>query len=689
VRLENKQIRVLFDPDTGGFVSLYDKVQGHDYVGAPHRALPFRLIAPEGERAGAHLDARGARAAIAGNRATFTYTLEDIQVLAAYQLDGAALMATLHLTNRSQKVIEEVMFPLVRGLAPLAEASIVWPHFRARRLEDPFATDNKRFKGKPFGGDHLTWNQHTQKEVGRYPAELCSAWCRYGNARHGIAIEGRHTDFSIMDFFFHKAVEKNHQPIRRTLDMMIVHPRRILPDQTYHASPVRICLHQGDWHRIAEDHRVWLETWIQKPDRPRKFSDSIGWHFFFMKHQDGTEVNTYADLPKMAQAALDAGCPYLMLFGWQAGGHDNHYWYRYLPNEAWGGEAALKSAIAQCRALGVELIPFFNGTLSNIETPEHKAFGYRWEAKTRTGHPYYAGDWARANYDVPMRNRALLHHEMCFCEGQRTLFLDTVRRLAQDYGFGNTQLDQIAEKMFCCYNPDHGHEAPDRAMVDGLAELLPKTRALVRKANPEGVLVSEALNDFTGQWCDSSWDWDLLFPFPDPILYTLPWLMASHEIDAFEYGEVNKAFAYKLHLDLKIDGGDAPITKYPEFARHVKRNAALRRRVAEYYTLADFRAHERIALSADTNIVANVFLNPTAKKIGIVVAEVGGAETRLNLTHAWRLRSGTLYIDSNLADPVPLEGRDKLYLALQPYEVKVLCMDLANDTDMPLKKGEP
>ncbi len=674
MHLENEHIRVAFDPETGGFTSLYDKRLGHEYIEAPDRANPLRLMVPEPGRDGRHFDAARAAIAIEDGRARVAYRLGETEAVATYRLEGDALLAELTLTHHGDHPVEEVMFPLVRGIGGFECADIVCPCFWGRRIDSPLKAADDELANH-LGGDHHTWNDWTQKANARYPQYLCSAWCDFGSPAHGIALEGRQQDFSPLDFFFYKQVEKRRDPVRRTLDMMTVHPHRVKQGETYTTSPVRIVLHRGGWESVATAHRDWLETWIQKPDRPRKFAESIGWHFFFMKHQDGLEVFTYDDLPRMAEAALAAGCPYLMLFGWHTGGHDNNYWYRYVPNEDWGGEAALRQAVEQCRALGAELLPFFNGTLANIEMPEHKEFGYQWEAKTRAGHPYYAGDWARANFDVPMRNRAMLHHEMCFCDGQRAYFLDSIRRIVQQYGFANTQLDQISEKLFLCFNELHGHAHPDRAMVDGLAELLAETRRIVREANPEGVLVSESLNDFTGQWCDSSWDWTLLLPFPDPILLTLPWVFGSLEVDALEYGRVNEAFAFKLHLDMKIDGGDAAVTDYPEFAGHVRRNAELRRRTADYYVFGDFRAHERMRLDAEDGVAANVFYNREANKVGIVAADVGGRGAHVVIESDWPAR-GTVVLDSNLAPEQRLDPAHGYAFSLEPHEVKVLCIDL-------------
>ena len=424
----------------------------------------------------------------------------------------------------------------------------------------------------------------------------------------------------------------------------------------------------------ADAHREWLSTWIAKPARPAKFAESIGWHFYFMKHQDGWVLNTYDDLPKMAAASLAAGCPYLLVFGWQTGGHDNNYMYRYVPNDSWGGADRLRQALQKVHQRGVEVIPFFNGTLANIEMPEHKEFGCRWEATTRVGFPYYAGNWARQNFEAPTRNREMLHHEICPCDDYKPYFLKTARRIVQEYGFGNLQLDQISEKMLLCYNELHHHVRPDRAYVDGLAELLPKTRAAIREANPNGVAVGEWINDFTAQWLDGSWSWRQT-DFPEPVLYTLPWVMMSHEVDALEYNEVNKAFAYKLFLDMKIDGGDSPITKYPRFAAHIKTLAALRRRVLDYYVFADFRDEEGIKLTQPGKVMAKVFHNSTTRKTGIVVAEFGGEKADVMLKSRWEPESGTIRVESNLAESFRVTSGEDLRFQLKPYEALVLCVD--------------
>ncbi|HOM49234.1 MAG TPA: DUF6259 domain-containing protein, partial [Candidatus Hydrogenedentes bacterium] len=647
-------------------VSNLNPRNAHEYVAAKDRALLMRLMIPEPEGAGMHWDGMEPRIEVKESFAKIAYTHNGIEALVTLELQNDEILANLSIQNNGSQTVEEVMFPWVRGLSEMEQETFIWPQFWKRRYDDVF--------GKELGGDHHTWNELTQKMAARYPAHLASAWCDYGNEKHGLGIEARHQDFSITDFYVHKVVEKERAPLRRSLDIVTVFPRRVLPGESYSTPPVVISVHDGDWHAVAGRHRSWLETWIKKPERPAKFAEAIGWHFYFMKHQDGYIVNKYEDLPVMAQSALEAGCPYLLVFGWQTGRHDNNYCYRYVPNESWGGAVALRDALAKCREMGAEIIPFFNGTLSNIEMPEHKEFGRKWEARTRAGHPYYAGDWARNNFDAPTRNRAMLHTELSFCKEHQEYFFATARRIVDDYAFGNIQLDQISEKMFVDYEPSHIVTTPDRVFVDGLAAILPRVRQFVRERFPEGVMVGEAINEFTGQWCDSFWDWNILLPFPEPIFYTLPWLMGSHEIDALEYGEVNKAFAYKLHLDMKIDGGDSPVTKYAAFAEHVKANAGLRRRVADYFVYGDFTDNGGFICNPPDNMLVKSYFNRTAGKFGIVAAEIAGKPAACEIKTT-PVKAKKAVLESNHGASSEVDMNSPVNLNLEPYEIAVLCMD--------------
>jgi hypothetical protein len=119
---------------------------------------------------------------------------------------------------------------------------------------------------------------------------------------------------------------------------------------------------------------------------------------------------------------------------------------------------------------------------------------------------------------------------------------------------------------------------------------------------------------------------------------------------------------------MKIDGGDAPITKYPKFAQHVKNLADLRRRVADYYVHADFRDQEGIEVEAPGNVLVKVYRNKASHRLGIVIAETAGEKTPIRLKTI-----GQFAAVSQLGTRDDVLLSDGNTLSIEPYEVQVLC----------------
>lgn len=666
--LENELLRVGLDGHTGGIVSVFDKARQRELIGTTERTRLFRLVAPSGDLLSNHIDGVNPAVCSKDCEATLKYSVEGIEAIAHLVLRGGAIEATLDIRNGSPLTIEEIHFPVVNGVDSLPDGMVTLPNL-GRRHFDPL--------GPGFSGDRRHAEQFMAKMAARYPERLVTAWMDYSSPEGGIAFEARHQDFQTVDFFLSKTVAKKTIPFHRSLDFMTAFPHRIKPGEGWQSPPVRMVVHQGDWHVVADEHRAWVETWITKADRPAKFAHSVGWHYLFLKHQDGAYRHTYADVPRLAESALRAGCPYILLFGWHEGGHDNHYFYRYVPNREWGGEKALAEAVNQARAIGAEVIPFFNGTLANVSMTEHKEFGQAWEARTREGAPYHAGDWSGFTVDVPSSNRARMHHEICPCEGHAPYFLETAARLVGQYGFGNIQLDQISIKMMPCFNEAHRHARPDLAYRDGIRHLLEETRALVRPGNPDGIMLAEGINEFTAQWCDGAWTWDF-FEDVEPILFSLPWLLPSTAIDAMDFAAVNRAFAHKVLFDLRIGGGDELITDYPPFADHVRSLAELKGRTVPYYADAAYRDQEGFAwadqVEADA-VFARCFRDRGAGTMSVVVAEMTGvpAEARLHIT--WPCDSACRVESSRGPSTAAVLMDNTLSLALAPWEVIILCLN--------------
>lgn len=564
VILRNHNLEVVVDAENGSVVGIKDKRLSMQYIKDARFARLFRFLLPTPQFEGQHVDSwtqrvsrieqpNGVSATVHYDSFLMGQKSLAVQTTVKFELKDDGLILRMTIKNQGENELTDVIFPWIGGLKQISNPTtdgIYMPGQVERRIVNPLRT---------LAGNHFSWNRMRLKRYYRYPQHLASTWVDYSSQDRGLGMEVRDKSFEPLDLYIEGLVEKDREDSTRNRDSLSLawsfHPH-LAAHEEWESPEVIIRPHLGDWHVVADDHRRWVETWIVKPDVPLDFARSLGWHFYFMKHQDGWVVNTYDDLVKMAKGTLAAGIPYMMVFGWQKVGHDNYYPFGYFPNPDWGGEARLKEKLQEVRALGVEPIPFFNATLLDVQTEEYQKFAHDWPVMSRTGGYYFGGDWSRSNFDVPIAtaawgsasSRSMLLVDLCPFEGSTPWIIDTVKRIVTEYGFGNLQLDQLGHKWYCCYNPKHRHAKPQKAYPQALPAVLAEIRKTVRANNPKGVMVGEGVNEFTAQYCDSHWTWSQL-DFPEPLLFSLPWTTYSQEIDSLEYGDVNRAFAYKMRLD--------------------------------------------------------------------------------------------------------------------------------------------
>lgn len=601
-------------------------------------------------------------------------TVLDVIVTVRYCLEGRKLNLSLQVENRNSFTISQVLFPMLSGFADKNKAMRMYvpeqAFFTQDRIWDPFATGNKNHKG---------WTRNNNRHDVIYPQLLSTAWLDYSDPTGGISIEQRSPIFDICDFGVEHLIQKDPDDAKNnihSLQIALQSSPNIESGETWESPEFLIYVHEGDWRKAAISHREWLRSVVDIPEISPDFENTLGWHFYFMKQQDGTVFHTYDDLPKMAKAALDAGIHYIMVFGWFQAGHDNAYPFGYYANPDWGGEQVLREKLAECEAMGCHVIPFFNGTLLNISRKEYEEFAKKWPAIGRTGEPYCGTDFSRTNYNLGFRNamldttdRNMTLLDICITASEVQKWWEkTVTRIVHEYGFHNLQLDQIAHKSYVCYAPDHHHEKPQFAYTKELCGLLEKIRKIVKEGNPGGVMVGEGCSDLCGQFMDGFWNWNQLHNHPEIIRYSAPWLSYSHELDANEYEEANRCFAEKILMDLKVDGGDGCLADYPSFTEHLRELAQLKILLKDTYIHGEYRHLDGIhRIEKRKDILLRSYENPTTNKWCVIVAnltdKITHAEFELELIPQNIIIAGTKLGRAELS---PSRG---MAFSLRPYEV--------------------
>ena len=132
-----------------------------------------------------------------------------------------------------------------------------------------------------------------------------------------------------------------------------------------------------------------------------------------------------------------------------------------------------------------------------------------------------------------------------------------------------------------------------------------------------------------------------------------------------------------MHFDMKIDGGDSPITKYPKFAAHVRSLAELRRRTRDYCVAGSFRDQDGLRVTGSPDVLVKSFEAPSGR-VGIVVAETSGSVATVTVESGRVMKGRMVRIDSNLRSIAEESPGGSIEVELQPFEVRVICVDPAS-----------
>ncbi|MBD5395119.1 MAG: hypothetical protein HDR23_03880 [Lachnospiraceae bacterium] len=685
-QIDNDILTASFD-ENAGITGLFDKRLNREYITEKKEISVCRVMMPNKKWDGRFADTgKQTERIIKQEKDKLIFIFPhlvaeddkktDVTLTIHYQLTGDELHTFYEINNDDrEEYISHVMFPIVSGITEKTlRGKLIMPEqspFGDTREEDPFAYGD---------GNHKDWIRSNNRKMVRYPQLLVTSWMDYSDEKGGIWLEQRSERFDICDFGFERLIVKDRERKEKNTDCLqfaLQSYPGVLWQKKKRSAPFVIGIHEKDWKIPAIRHREWLKKHIHLPQIPEGFKRALGWHFFFMKQQDGTVYFDYHDLPDMAEAAARAGLHHIMVFGWYFAGHDNEYPFGYYTNKEWGGAEILREQIRKCEEAGSFVIPFFNGTLLDISTEEYKKYGWRWPVLGRTGKPYCGTEFSRANTDmgfsnacIPTTTRNMTLLDICItAEEVRSFWKDTVKRIVEEYGFHNLQLDQIAHKAYVCYDPEHHHKSPETAYTEEAAELLAMVREIVRTQEKEGIMIGEGMTDLVMQYCDGFWNWHQAYNKPEIIRYSVPWLSYSHEVDANEYDTVNLCFAERILLDLKIEGGNGIITDYPRFCDHLKQLALLKQELGPAYIDGEYFYQDGLEITADSQVVVRMYRS--REKAAIVAANTAETESECRIKTAWPFMKARI-LSSKEKRSVETEEEEAWKLLLRPYEVIVI-----------------
>jgi hypothetical protein len=685
--IENSELRVAFSAESASLRSVYHKRRGTYYLRPSKGEDWFRVQIPlpywEGHSAASRdlkvLSVQKLGADIVEFRATQLITgvsQYPISTRLTFRLERDNLACRLSLQNQSRSTIDRIVFPILEVPPAQDSKEILLSPNATVVLSGLFSSNDVRTRPDPF--ERLdpvalkAWSysdpQIPAKAFG-YPGTLPTAWFTYVSDGKGIGWDVRDTQFQYQQALIERRLYRDRysrEANRRDYELSWNWYPLVRPGSSWESAEVYLKFDDGDWHSIAKQHRDWLKTWIRRPQVAKTFQTSLGWL--------SRGVRSFDDIPSIAKQGLDVGAPYFLIYGWNQG-DINDWSYRYYPRPELGGLESLRRNLQAARAMGAYPLAWFNGTMSVQTTPGHQRMGKDWVARDRYGSPILAGRWSLFfPFQITNADHNDIFLEFDFDSGARDFLVDTIRRFIDDYHFTGFEMDQGA-KNFLSYRDTSKRGRPELALSKGYGDFYARAVAIVKKSDPNGIIVGESFSDFMNQYVDSSWVFEggaLNVPQLSSLRYSLPWVTVPTRAVVTDRGHANRAFLMNAPLDIFDD-----LTQYPEYAGHLRRLHALKVSTSRYFYQGEFSDEEGFALlpPIQKEVLAKAYRDPAGEIIAIVIVNTSPATKEVTV----RLDAGTApqpgrhyYLDGRL-EPQPPAA--EVHLELPAYDVQLLALE--------------
>jgi hypothetical protein len=464
---------------TGSLVLLQTEVGGWGVLEGARAARPFDLLLPLPlRRVNRTRDVPQGRPVVVeaasppsvelrwDRVSTGPQAVHEVAVVARYALEGDGLVCTMSIDNRSDLVVENVVFPCLPDLQPPdrgesfgsftysyggARRHRLWPQFdsvvgyygvdRPTIIQDAHAM---AVPGSPFvllegaGRGLYVGVDEAQAELLSFVFEL--------EPGYGDSIEWRLPDGPTIG---DKEVRLEFSP---------VHIPYVMPGERRDLSPVRLQFYRGDWHDGAAVYRARRRTWMGSSQPPAWAREPHAWQQVQMNSPEGERRYHFSDLPGIARECAEAGVRAVQLVGWNNGGQDQNN-PCHDPDPLLGGPEELRKAITESQALGVKIVLFSKFVWADRATERFRQDLVRLAVKDPYGdyymHPGYRYQTVTQLLDINTKRLV----PMCFGSAEWIHVCREEFQKVLEAGADGMLYDECFHHMpaLACFDPHHGH----------------------------------------------------------------------------------------------------------------------------------------------------------------------------------------------------------------------------------------
>jgi len=522
IDLSSGPITLVLDETNGTIVKLAHSNLGIDLVTEPRLAGNFRLLVPLADWRGHYILGReqhlrewkrtesGGELAwgpLVSSAGTF-----DISFILTIAIEGDDVRFSYQIDNRSSVLVEEVVVPMLGGLANEAENEDWRFHHSDLVGKGQEWRFYKDFPGTYLGPAKPVWFEP-------YPHRSALPWVDiyHSTRRVGVSLGcyNLKADWSgaFLELSPGTVYSKGGQrwPRRATLDPgmplgitlgMATFPFA-QPGEIHQGPPTVLHFHAGTWYAAADAYRAWFQQHWPVARKTSWLGREDAWQSNIISYPEDSIGFRFADLPELARQAVQRGVRVMQVDGWDVGGIDRDY-PNYAPDPRLGTTEDLKQAIAACADLGVGVMIFANLTVASIENERFKKELHRYASKDPRGFARNTIGW---EYHTLLGLAGQTESRMVFMnpshEGWADVMLEQLDGIVR-LGAPAVQLDKLMGFSPVDFAKPAGR-SPTASMPDGILRTLGRFREQALATNPSFSLGSETHWDRAIPMVDASY----------------------------------------------------------------------------------------------------------------------------------------------------------------------------------------